>query len=91
MLFGLVPIEYDDFTLVELEPGRGFLEVSRLFTVRRWQHRRRIQPMENGCLLTDEAALVPHWRGTGWLLAWIYRCVFVWRHRRLRQLFCDAA
>lgn len=26
LLFGLIPVEYDDFTIVELEPGRGYIE-----------------------------------------------------------------
>src|SRR5262249_34383059 len=40
LLFGLVPIEFDDIALVELEPGRGFSEVSRTFSMRQWRHRR---------------------------------------------------
>jgi ligand-binding SRPBCC domain-containing protein len=87
LLFGLVPVEYDDFTLAELEPGRGFYEVSRLLTLREWRHRRSVQATAEGCVLRDEIALAPRWRGTGWLLARVYRCVFAWRHRRLRRLF----
>jgi hypothetical protein len=87
LLFGLLPVEYDDFTLVELEPGRGFYEVSRLLTLREWRHRRSVRTAEAGCVVRDEIVLVPRWRGTGWLLAWIYRRVFAWRHRRLRRLF----
>jgi ligand-binding SRPBCC domain-containing protein len=87
LLFGLVPVEYDDFTLVELDPGRGFSEVSRLFSLREWHHRRSLTPIETGCLLTDEIALAPRWRGTGWLLTAVYQLVFAWRHRRLRRIF----
>lgn len=87
LLFGFVPVEYDDFTLAELEPGRGFYEVSRLLTVREWQHRRSVRPTAGGCVVTDDIGLVPRWRGTGWLLAGVYRRVFAWRHRRLRRLF----
>ncbi len=90
LLFGLVPVEYDDLTLVELEPGRGFAEVSRLFTVHEWRHRRSVCPAEDGCVVRDEVALVPRWPGTGWLLAWVYQRVFAWRHRRLRRLFGSA-
>jgi ligand-binding SRPBCC domain-containing protein len=87
LLFGLLPVEYDDFTLVELEPGRGFYEVSQLLTLREWRHRRSVRAAEVGCVLRDEIVLVPRWPGAGWLLAWIYRRVFAWRHRRLRRLF----
>jgi len=34
LLLGLVPVEFDDFTLLELEPGRGFDECARLLTMR---------------------------------------------------------
>ena len=87
LLFGLLPVEYDDITLVELEPGRGFYEVSRMLAVREWRHRRSVRPTADGCVVTDEIGMVPRWRGTGWLLVQVYRLVFAWRHRRLRRLF----
>ena len=34
LLFGFIPADFDDITLVELEPGRGFYERSRLLTMR---------------------------------------------------------
>jgi ligand-binding SRPBCC domain-containing protein len=87
LLFGLVPVEFDDFMLVELEPGHGFSEVSQQLNVREWRHRRTVTPAGEGCVLRDEIALVPRWRWTGGLLAWVYRRVFEWRHRSLRRLF----
>jgi len=36
LLGGVVPVDYDDVTLVELEPGRRFLERSRMATQRVW-------------------------------------------------------
>src|SRR5262249_22481962 len=44
LLFGVVPVEYDDVTLVELEPGRGFREASRMMLVRQWGHSREVSP-----------------------------------------------
>lgn len=87
LLFGVIPVEYDDFTLIALEPGREFHEVSHLLTMRQWQHRRSVLPTVGGCVVSDEITMAPRWRGTGWLLACVYRCVFAWRHRRLRRLF----
>src|SRR5262245_37952122 len=40
LLFGLIPLDYDDLTLVELRLGQGFHEVSRMFAAPRWEHRR---------------------------------------------------
>src|SRR5712664_232994 len=54
LLFGVVPVEFDDFTLLELEPGRGFYEVSRLLSMREWHHRRTVLPAEGGCIVRDE-------------------------------------
>jgi ligand-binding SRPBCC domain-containing protein len=87
LLFGVLPVEYDDLMLVKLEPGRGFSEVSTLLTVRPWRHQRSILPSEEGCVVRDEIGLTPRWPGTGWFLAPLYRWIFVWRHRRLRRLF----
>src|SRR5690348_16550125 len=44
LLFGLLPVEYDDVTLAELTPGRSFHEVSRTMSMREWHHRRTLTP-----------------------------------------------
>src|SRR5262245_12119875 len=87
LLFGLVPVDYDDITLVELEPGRGFHESSRLFSLSRWEHRRTIEPAGDGCVVRDEVSFEPRWSLAGPLLARVYRLAFQHRHRRLRGLF----
>ena len=48
LLGGLVPVDYDDLKLVELEPGRRFLERSRTLTFAVWQHERTIEPEGDG-------------------------------------------
>ena len=87
LLFGFIPVEYDDFTIVELEPGRGFSEVSRLFTMREWRHRRTLVATAEGCLVRDEIAFIPRWRFAGPILFRMYRFAFTRRHRVLRRLF----
>jgi ligand-binding SRPBCC domain-containing protein len=87
LLFGLLPIDFDDLTLAELEPGRGFYEVSRLFSMKEWRHRRTVVPAAEGCVVRDEVACVPRWRWAGPVLFAVYRLAFVLRHRRLRHLF----
>ncbi|MGW0017629.1 hypothetical protein ACWDUD_04825 [Rhodococcus sp. NPDC003382] len=42
LLFGVLPIEYDALTIVELEPGRRFHEKSTMATMRRWEHERTL-------------------------------------------------
>src|SRR5262245_17438070 len=50
LLFGLVPVDFDDIQLVELEPGQGFSEVSRMLSMREWRHRRTVTPAGEGCV-----------------------------------------
>lgn len=91
LLGGLVPVDYDDLCLVELEPGRRFLERSRTLSFSIWQHERVIEPAaEGGCRVTDRLgfelkrplAAIP---GSARLAAAIVRSLFRHRHRRLTR------
>ncbi|MEI8376843.1 MAG: hypothetical protein WCJ35_28855 [Planctomycetota bacterium] len=90
LLFGFIPVDYDDFTLLELKPGQGFCESSRLFTMLLWKHRRTITPTSTGCELLDELTYIPRWHWMGTFLGWVYRQVFAMRHRKLRRIFGGA-
>ena len=87
LLFGFVPVDYDDVTLIELEPGRRFLERSSMLSQRFWQHERTIEPYAGGTRVCDRVRFVPRVR----LLAPVYRRVlraaFALRHRNLRRIF----
>lgn len=87
LLFGLLPFDYDDVTLARLEPGRGFLERSRMLSQRSWEHERTLEPAEGGCLVTDRVCWQPRLGLPGRplrpLIAWFFRH----RHKRLRKHF----
>jgi ligand-binding SRPBCC domain-containing protein len=87
LLFGLIPIDYDDITLVEVEPGRGFLERSPMLTQRRWEHERRLEPDGAGCTVTDRVRFEPRLPVPVALLRPVFHAVFRHRHRRLRRRF----
>ena len=87
LLFGVIPIEYDDVTIWELEPGRRFLERSPMLTQRVWEHERTIEPLPGGCRLTDRVRFVPRLGLLGPVLAPVFRAVFRWRHHKLRRIF----
>jgi ligand-binding SRPBCC domain-containing protein len=90
LLFGLIPVEYDDITLVELAPGKHFAEASRLLSMREWRHRRVVTPEGSGCVIQDEVAFTPRWRLCGPVQLRLSRLLFQLRHRALRRLFGDA-
>jgi hypothetical protein len=88
LLFGLLPFDYDDITVVRLEPERGFLERSRMLSQRVWEHERTLEPTpDGGCLIADRVS----WQPRFGLLASPLRPVIGWffrhRHKRLRRHF----
>ncbi len=87
LLFGLLPFDYDDVTLVRLEPGRGFLERSKMLSQRVWEHERTIEPDGNGCQVTDRVSWQPRLGLPGRplrpLIGWFFRH----RHKRLQRHF----
>jgi ligand-binding SRPBCC domain-containing protein len=87
LLFGLIPFDYDDLTLVELDPGRSFLERSTMLSQRVWEHERRLEPAGSGCLITDRIRWVPRLSLPGAPLRPLIGSFFRHRHRRLRRRF----
>lgn len=87
LLFGALPVDRSDLTLVELEVGRRFLERSPMATQRFWEHERLLEPVPEGTRITDRLL----WEGKSRALTELYAVfvplLFRWRHRRLRQLF----
>ncbi|HYR96139.1 MAG TPA: hypothetical protein VEM57_05345 [Candidatus Binatus sp.] len=87
LLLGVIPVDYDDLTLLRIEPGRGFLEASPLFTQRRWIHQRTLEAVGGGCRVTDRVRFEPRLPVGGRVLVALYRFVFRHRHRRLGRYF----
>ncbi|MGH2807549.1 MAG: hypothetical protein ACRDKT_09750 [Actinomycetota bacterium] len=92
LLFGLVPVDYDDLKLEELEEGRRFLERSKTSTMRVWQHERRFIDRGSGCIVEDRLAFAPKWLlalvpGIETVTGAIVAAIFRHRHRRLKRLF----
>jgi len=85
LLFGLVPFDYDDLNLVRVEPGRGFLERSSMLSQRLWEHERTLEPLGEGCRVTDRVAWEPRLPLPGAWLRPLIRAIFNHRHRRLRR------
>jgi hypothetical protein len=93
LLFGVIPFDYDELALAELEPGRRFLERSTMLSMRRWEHERTVEPRGKGaCEITDRIAfelrrplaLVPGLPGA---VRAILTRLFAHRHRRLGRYY----
>ncbi len=92
LFLGLIPFDYDDLTLVSLEPGQGFVERSKMLSQRVWEHERTMEPAAGGgCLVTDRVRWEPRLGLPGRplrpLIGWFFRH----RHRRLQRHFGGAA
>ena len=87
LALGVLPVDYDDVTLVSLRPGHGFSERSPMLTQRVWEHERSLEDVPGGCRITDAVAFQPRRFVPGALLAPVFRLAFANRHRRLRRHF----
>ena len=82
-LFGLIPFDYSDLTLLSLEDGVGFVEQSPMGTMKLWRHERRITPSAEGCTITDTLTFEPRFAPA--LTQRIVRAFFTHRHRNLKK------
>jgi hypothetical protein len=87
LFLGLFPVDYDDVTFIEVEPGRRFVARSGMFGQQFMEHERVVEP-----LARDEARLTDTLRFRSRLsLTRFYRTMFGitfrHRHKRLRRHF----
>jgi ligand-binding SRPBCC domain-containing protein len=88
LLFGLIPIDYDDLSLIALEPGRGFHERSTMLSMRAWEHERWLESDGDGrCRLRDRLSFEPRAGFAGPVLERFIVLTFRHRHRRLQRFF----
>ena len=89
LLLGVLPVDRSDLTLVELEPGRRFLERSPMLSMAFWQHERIVAPSVLGTTVVDNLAFRP--RLLPRVLARASVALFFrHRHARLRRRFGTA-
>lgn len=83
LLFGVLPVDYDDMTIVGLVPGRSFHERSRMMLLSPWEHERTVTPTDGGCVVHDRLTFVPRLGVVGPVARRIVGALFGHRHRRL--------
>jgi ligand-binding SRPBCC domain-containing protein len=87
LLLGLIPIDYDEITIAELDRGRGFVERSTMLSQRAWEHVRTIREADGGSQLTDSISWEPRLPVPGSALRPLFKTIFGHRHRRLVRHF----
>jgi hypothetical protein len=91
LLFGMIPFDYDDIVIAELDEHR-FLETSTMLSMKLWRHERQVEVVDGAVELTDRVnfelrklpALIP---GVERLVHLLIARVFKHRHMRLRAYF----
>jgi ligand-binding SRPBCC domain-containing protein len=88
LLLRVIPFDYDDITIVRLEPGRGFLERSTMLSQREWEHERTLEPDGAGSTtVSDRVAFVPRFGLPARVVRPVVARIFRHRHARLRKRF----
>lgn len=87
LLFGVIPVDYDDLVLESIGPGTEFHERSTMLTQRLWHHDRVVADTTVGCTVTDRVAWESRLPIPGGLMKPIFRAVFRYRHHRLKRRF----
>jgi ligand-binding SRPBCC domain-containing protein len=83
LLFGFLPLDRSDLTLIELDEGHGFVEQSPMLSMRLWRHERTIDPVAGGCKISDRLTFEP--RFSALFAKWFIAALFRHRHRVLRR------
>ena len=89
LLFGILPIDRSDLTLLRLDDGSGFVEQSPMLSMRLWRHERWLEPSGDGTALTDRLTFVP--RLATAVTRWFIVTVFAHRHAVLRRALGDGS
>jgi hypothetical protein len=87
LLGGVLPVDFDDISLVERGPGMRFLERSPMGSMRFWEHERTVTGRGAGeCDVRDRLTFEPR-VPVGRLARAIVERIFAHRHRRLADWF----
>lgn len=87
LLGTLIPLDYDDIGIVELDKGSRFKEQSTMLSMKAWGHERSIAAHPDGCTVTDRITFTSRIPGLDRVMAPILRWLFRHRHKRLQAHF----
>lgn len=81
LLFGILPVDRSDLTLIHVDAGAGFVEQSPMGSMRLWRHERRIVARGSGCRIVDALTFQPKFAAP--VVARLVGALFSHRHRML--------
>ena len=90
LLGGVLPIDFDDIRVMEVQEGSRFLESSKTLSTTVWQHERTMgQTDDGGAWITDRLSyrLRPHMRPLRRPFHTMMGALFTHRHRRLARRY----
>lgn len=85
LAFRLLPFDRHELTLISAERGH-FLERSRSWLQRVWEHERSVEAIPGGCRVRDRLHVEPRLAPDA-LVRVVVRALFRWRHYRLEREF----
>jgi predicted GNAT family N-acyltransferase/ligand-binding SRPBCC domain-containing protein len=87
LLLQVIPFDWDDMGIAELEPGRRFLERSSMLSLRTWQHERSVEAVAGGAAVTDRLSWECRPPIPEAIAGRVVRAIFRHRHARLAARF----
>jgi ligand-binding SRPBCC domain-containing protein len=87
LTLGFLPFDRHRLCLVEVEPGRGFVERSSSWLERIWQHERTLEAVAGGTEIRDRITFEPRIAVLTPVVGVIVARLFRHRHARLRSRF----
>lgn len=91
LLFGILPIDRHTFLFQSIDRQRGFAESSSSITNKVWHHRREIKTNDASSQITDVVEFQCRLPMLAYVLAPVYRFIFMHRHRVLKSCFGGSA
>lgn len=95
LLFGVLPMDFSNMTVAEIDAGHRFREKSTMMSMRVWTHERTLRSIGDRTEVTDAVTFAPR-APLSWIPGWSKALraglafLFRHRHRRLQESFRGA-
>jgi hypothetical protein len=88
LLFGFIPIDYDLIGITDCKEGHSFSERSSMGLMSKWHHDRFLHELnDNQTQVVDKLSFISRIPFTGFILSFIVRMLFKYRHYKLKTFY----